>query len=85
MNWLSRFLPGSGPGLSPEQQASLDLAGKLPAPDLARSHYETRYVVVNTETGPQCAAAGADWLVTGSALFKAKDPAAVIDTLHGSH
>ena len=52
MNWLSRFLPGSGPGLSPEQQASLDLAGSLPAPDLARSHYETRYVVVNTETGP---------------------------------
>ena len=36
----------------PEQQTSLDLAGKLPAPDLARSHYETRYVVVNTETGP---------------------------------
>ena len=35
--------------------------------------------------GCQCAAAGADWLVTGSALFKAKDPAAVIDTLHGSH
>ena len=33
----------------------------------------------------QCAAAGADWLVTGSALFKAKDPAAVITTLHGSH
>lgn len=52
MNWLSRFLPGSGPGLSPDQQASLDLAGSLPAPDLARSHYETRYVVVNTETGP---------------------------------
>ena len=40
---------------------------------------------VNTETGPQCAAAGADWLVTGSALFKSKDPAAVITTLHGSH
>ena len=40
---------------------------------------------VNTETGPRCAAAGADWLVTGSALFKAKDPAAVITTLHGSH
>lgn len=52
MNWLSRFLPGSGPGLSAEQQASLDIAGNLPAPDLARSHYETRYVVVNTETGP---------------------------------
>ena len=40
---------------------------------------------VNTETGPRCAAAGADWLVTGSVLFKAKDPAAVITTLHGSH
>lgn len=52
MNWLSRFLPGSGPGLSPDQQASLEIAGSLPAPDLARSHYETRYVVVNTETGP---------------------------------
>ena len=26
MNWLSRFLPGSGPGLDPDQQASLDLA-----------------------------------------------------------
>ncbi len=52
MNWLSRFLPGSGPGRSPDQQASLEIAGSLPAPDLARSHYETRYVVVNTETGP---------------------------------
>ena len=52
MNWLSRFLPGSGPGLSPEQQAGLDLVAGLPAPDLTRSHYETRYVVVNTETGP---------------------------------
>ncbi len=52
MNWLSRFLPGSGPGLSPDQQTSLEIAGSLPAPDLARSHYETRYVVVNTETGP---------------------------------
>ena len=52
MNWLSRFLPGGGPGLSPEQQAGLDLVAGLPAPDLTRSHYETRYVVVNTETGP---------------------------------
>ena len=52
MNWLSRFLPGGGPGLSPEQQAGLDLVAGLPAPDLIRSHYETRYVVVNTETGP---------------------------------
>ena len=52
MNWLSRFLPGGGPGLSPDQQTSLEIAGSLPAPDLARSHYETRYVVVNTETGP---------------------------------
>lgn len=52
MNWLSRFLPGSGPGLSPEQQASLEAIAALPAPDLCRSHYETRYAVVNTETEP---------------------------------
>lgn len=52
MNWLSRFLPGSSPGLNPNQQASLEAIAALPAPDLGRSHYETRYVVVNTETGP---------------------------------
>lgn len=65
MNWLSRFLPGSGPGLSADQQASLDIASKLPAPDLARSHYETRYVVVNTETG---AADGAQRLLAVGAV-----------------
>lgn len=53
MNWLSRFLPGSGPGLSPEQQTSLEAIAALPACDTGRSHYETRYVIVNTETGPQ--------------------------------
>ena len=53
MNWLSRFLPGSGPGLSPEQQTRLEAIAALPACDTGRSHYETRYVVVNTETGPQ--------------------------------
>ena len=40
---------------------------------------------INTETGPLCAAAGADWLVAGSSLFKAKDPDAVIQALHGTH
>jgi DNA polymerase III subunit epsilon len=52
MNWLSRLLPGSAPGLSPAQQAGLESIAALPTPDLGRSHYETRYVVVNTETGP---------------------------------
>lgn len=52
MNWLSRLLPGSGPALNPEQQTALDSIAALPAPDPGRSHYETRYVVVNTETGP---------------------------------
>lgn len=52
MNWLSRLLPGSGPALDPGQQTALDAITALAAPDLARSHYETRYVVVNTETGP---------------------------------
>jgi hypothetical protein len=52
MNWLSRLLPGSGPALNPEQQTALDSIAALPACDPGRSHYETRYVVVNTETGP---------------------------------
>ncbi|MBN8282471.1 3'-5' exonuclease [Zoogloea sp.] len=52
MNWLSRLLPGSNPALDPEQRAALDAIIALPPPDLARSHYETRYVVINAETGP---------------------------------
>ena len=31
---------------------------------------------VNAETAPLCTTAGADWLVAGSAMFNAKDPAA---------
>lgn len=51
MNWLSRLLPGSSPALSAAQRLALDSVATLPAPDLARAHYETRYVVVNAETG----------------------------------
>lgn len=36
---------------------------------------------VDAVTGPQCAAAGADTLVMGSALFKAADPAALTAAL----
>ena len=36
---------------------------------------------VNTETAPACIEAGADWLVAGSALFRADDPAAVVRVL----
>mgnify|MGYP002148382949 CR=1 FL=1 len=53
MSWLSRFLPGGSPALDAEQQASLETVAALPATDLGRAHYETRYVIVNTETGPQ--------------------------------
>ena len=52
MNWLSRFLPGSGPGLNREQQARLEAVAALPAAERSRTHYETRYVVVNAKTGP---------------------------------
>ena len=38
---------------------------------------------INAQTGPLCAQAGADWLVAGSALFRAPDPAPVIRLLHG--
>ena len=37
---------------------------------------------VNVETGPLCSEAGADWLVAGSSLFHAMDPAAVVNVLH---
>lgn len=59
MNWLSRFLPGGGgPSLSPVQQGTLETIAALPAPDLNRVHYETRYVVVNAEVGPEGGARG---------------------------
>ena len=53
MNWLTRFLPGGGgTPLTPDQKAALDAVAALPAPDLGRVHFETRYVAVNAETGP---------------------------------
>ncbi len=52
MNWLSRFLPGGGPAVSPALQAELDAVAALPAPELTRAHYETRYVIVNAEVAP---------------------------------
>lgn len=36
---------------------------------------------INLETGAQCAAAGADWLVAGSTVFAAPDPAATVAAL----
>ena len=36
---------------------------------------------INAETGAQCAAAGADWLVAGSTVFAAPDPAAAVAAL----
>ena len=36
---------------------------------------------INLETGTECAAAGADSLVAGNAVFKAADPVAVINAL----
>lgn len=51
MNWLSRLLPNGGPALGAEQRTTLDAIGALAPPDLGRSHFETRYVAVNTETG----------------------------------
>ena len=39
---------------------------------------------VNPETAKQCIEAGADVLVAGSAVFKAKDPGEMIRLLRGS-
>lgn len=52
MSWLTQLMPSRG-----ETTSSLDTASReslaqwhtLPAPDLARTHFETRYVVLNTE------------------------------------
>ena len=38
---------------------------------------------VGLQTGPVCAAAGADVFVAGSAYFKAEDPAAFVAAIHG--
>lgn len=52
MNWLSRFLPSrSTPALDLALRARLEHYASRPQPDLGRSHFETRYVVVNTEAG----------------------------------
>lgn len=37
---------------------------------------------INAQTGPLCAAAGADWLVAGTSLLHAPDPAALVRQLH---
>lgn len=37
---------------------------------------------VNATTAPLCVAAGVDVAVVGSALFNAKDPAALVETIH---
>lgn len=50
MNWLSKFIPGrGGPELDFALRARLEHYAARPGPDLGLSHFETRYVVVNTE------------------------------------
>lgn len=54
MSWFSRFFPGAhaplAQPLTPVQQQSLERWRQLPAPDLTRPHYQTRYVVVDVES-----------------------------------
>lgn len=53
MNWLSRLFGGDGASsaaLTPEQKVRLDAWRKLPSPDIARSHFQTRYIVADVET-----------------------------------
>lgn len=51
MNWLSRFIPGryEKPALSATQLDALRRWQALPEPDLSRPHFETRYIILNTE------------------------------------
>lgn len=51
MSWLSRLFGGRQPGatpLLPELREALAQWSALPPPDLARTHSETHYVVLNT-------------------------------------
>lgn len=53
MNWIAKLFNG-GPkapsvALSPAQQQAVDAWRKTPEPDLTRSHYRSRYVVVDVE------------------------------------
>lgn len=51
MNWLSRLVGGNAAAdrLSPRLKAILEQWKDAPEPDLGRPHFETRYVVLNTE------------------------------------
>ena len=51
MNWLSRLVGGSAAAekLSPELKGILEKWKDAPEPDLGRPHFETRYIVLNTE------------------------------------
>ena len=67
---------------------SVEAVQRLAALDAERRRRNCRTLLevdggINAQTGPLCAQAGADWLVAGSALFRAPDPAPVIRLLHG--
>ena len=51
MNWISRIIGGRGDGepLDPGVAETLAHWQSLPDADLGRAHFETRYVIVNTE------------------------------------
>ena len=50
MTWLTRLLPGrASPTLDFALRARMEHYAGRPQPDLGLSHFETRYVVVNTE------------------------------------
>lgn len=51
MSWLTRLLAGhaDAPPLDAELRELLADWNRLPPPDLGKSHFETRYVVLNTE------------------------------------
>ena len=49
MNWLSRLVGGNHGDLAPEVVARIKAWKDSPPADFTRPHFETRYVVVNTE------------------------------------
>lgn len=49
MNWLSRFVSGNRPEMPAGVEERISRWQQAPSPELGHPHFETRYVVVNTE------------------------------------
>lgn len=84
MNWLSRLLSNRADvsSLDTALRETLSQWHMLPAPDLNKSHFETRYVIVNTEaTGTNVAR---DSLLSVAAIAITREQVVPAESLYAS-